>query len=68
MVDDSLDRPTEISYQVTKLKSLDGNLIEVHTQSQCNGNWFGLCKGNIIYVIDFKNNNWIVKDIYALAD
>lgn len=68
MVDDSLDRPTQISYQVSKLKSINGNLLEVYTNSRCNGNWFGLCNGTIIYVIDFQNNAWVVKDIYALAD
>ena len=68
MVDESLDRPTKISYQVTKLKSLNGNQLEVYTNSQCNGNWFGLCNGTIIYVVDFQYNSWIVKDIYALAN
>ncbi len=68
MVDDSLGRPTEITYQVQKLKSLEGTAVEVYTNSQCDGNWFGLCNGNIIYVMDFQNNNWVVKDIYALAD
>lgn len=65
MEDESLNRPTEMSYQITKLKPLSGGQMEVYTQSQCNGTWFGLCSGNIIYVMSQENNQWIVKDIYA---
>lgn len=65
MQDESLDRPTEMSYQITKLKPLSGGMLEVYTNSDCNGTWFGLCKGTIIYVLSQQNNRWIVQDIYA---
>ncbi len=40
--------------------------IEVYTKSDCNGVWFGLCKGNIVYVLSNKSGSWAVKDLYAL--
>ena len=66
MKDENLKRPTSQSYKITKIKPLSDGSIEVYTQSTCNGNWFGLCNGNIIYVMDYQNNKWIVKDIYAV--
>ncbi|MBE6451958.1 MAG: hypothetical protein E7012_00515 [Alphaproteobacteria bacterium] len=66
MQDESLKRPTSQSYKITKIKPLADGTIEVYTQSTCNGNWFGLCNGNIIYVMDYQNNQWTVKDIYAI--
>ena len=66
MQDDSLQRPTSQSYKITKIKPLADGTVEVYTQSTCNGNWFGLCNGNIIYVMDFQNNRWTVKDLYAI--
>lgn len=67
MEDESLDRPTQISYKIIELKPLAGGQLEVHTDSTCNGNWFGLCKGRIIYVMVQQNGKWIVQDIYARA-
>lgn len=66
MKDESLKRPTSQSYKITKIKPLSNGTIEIYTQSTCNGNWFGLCNGNIIYIMDFQHNQWIVKDIYAI--
>lgn len=66
MRDDSLQRPTSQSYKISKIKPLDNGTIEIYTQSTCNGNWFGLCNGNIIYVMSQKNGHWKVKDLYAL--
>ena len=68
MQDESLKRPTSQSYKVTKIKPLTDGSIEVYTQSTCNGNWFGLCNGNIIYVMYSQNNQWIIKDIYAIEN
>ena len=68
MEDESLKRPTKQSYQISKLKPLPDGTIEVYTQSHCNGNWFGLCNGNIIFVMENKNGRWGVKDLYALAN
>lgn len=67
MEDESLDRPTQISYKIIELKPLAGGQLEVHTDSTCNGNWFGLCNGRIIYVMTQQNGKWIVQDIYARA-
>lgn len=66
MEDDSLQRPSSQSYKITKLKPLPDDTVEVYTQSTCNGNWFGLCNGNIIYVMKMQDGRWSVKDIYAV--
>lgn len=67
MDDEDLQRPTEQSFRITKLKPLAENIIEVHTIGSCNGNMFGLCNGNIIYVLKNKNNSgWRVSDVYAI--
>lgn len=68
MEDESLQRPTQQSYKITKLKPLNDGKVEVYTQSTCNGVWFGLCNGNIIYVMKNVNNKWQVKDIYAISN
>jgi hypothetical protein len=67
MTDESLGRPNEMSFKVVKIKPIHNDLIEIHTDGTCNGNWFGLCNGRIIYVlVPFGENNWRVKDIYAI--
>lgn len=66
MTDESLDRPSEMSFKVAKIKPINADLIEIHTDSTCNGNWFGLCNGRIIYVLVPSGNAWRVKDIYAI--
>ena len=68
MEDESLQRPTQHSYKITKLKPLNDGTVAVYTQSTCNGVWFGLCNGNIIYVMKNVNNKWQVKDIYAISN
>ncbi len=68
MEDESLDRPNELSYQIKKIRPLQDSTVEVITQSQCNGNWFGLCNGTIIYVMNLQDNSWKVKDLYALQE
>ncbi len=67
MEDESLQRPTEMSFRVYKLKPINGGLVEVYTESMCNGGWFGLCKGTIIYVLAPQGENWKVDNIYAVA-
>ena len=67
MNDESLQRPTEMSFRVYKLKPLNDGSVEAYTESTCNGNWFGLCQGNVIYVLSPNGNDWKVKDVYALA-
>lgn len=66
MQDESLQRPTFQSYQIDNISPREDGSIEVHTKSSCNGNWFGLCNGNIIYVMEMKNSEWIIKDMYAV--
>ena len=68
MEDESLQRPTEMSYKITQIKPLMGGLLHIYTQGRCNNNWFGLCQGQIIYVMEQKNQNWIVSDIFALGN
>ena len=65
MKDESLKRPTSQTYEIVKMKPLADNQIEVYTQSVCDGNWFGLCQGNIIFVLQRVHDFWIVKDVYA---
>jgi len=67
MDDENLNRPTEESFSITKLKPLADGILEVYTKSECNGNMFGLCQGNIIYILKNKNEQgWRVTDIYAI--
>lgn len=66
MQDKTLQRPSFITYKITKLKPRSDGAVEVFTESSCNGNWFGLCNGNIIYVMKNINNQWQIIDIYAL--
>lgn len=70
MEDESLGRPTEISFKIVKLKPISADLVEIHTQSTCNGNWFGLCQGYVIYVLvpTTKEGEWRVKDVYAMTE
>ena len=67
MEDESLQRPTQMQYKISKIMPLADGMLHVHTQSQCNNNWFGLCQGNIIYVLQNQNNTWYVSDIFALT-
>lgn len=67
MEDEDLQRPTEQSFKITKLKSLSADTLEVYTQGTCNGNMFGLCNGTIIYVLKNKHESgWQVSDVYAI--
>lgn len=65
MEDESLERPTQVTYKINKLKPLAGGMVEVYTSSRCNASWFGLCEGNIIYVMSAADGGWAVKDVYA---
>ncbi len=66
MTDEALQRPTEMSFQIVKIKPISADLVEIHTDSTCDGNWFGLCQGRIIYVLTPLGEGWRVKDIYAI--
>lgn len=66
MKDPSIDRPSEISYKIVNKKVLPNNTTEIYTESACNGNWFGLCQGTVIYVLYPQGENWQVRDIYAI--
>lgn len=66
MQDETLQRPTFQSYKITKLIPRSDGAVEVHTQSSCNGSWFGLCNGNIIYVMKNIDSAWRVTDMYAV--
>ena len=66
MDDESLTRPSFVEYRIFKVKPIDDEDIEVFTQSTCDGNWFGLCEGNIIYVVGRSNDTLMIRDIYAI--
>ena len=71
MNDESLGRPTKMSFQTVKVKPLSSDLVEIHTRSTCDGNWFGLCQGYVIYVLvptSKEGEEWRVKDIYAMTE
>lgn len=69
MTEESIERPTEISYKFINKKMLPNGTVEIYTDSACNGRWFGLCQGTVIYVLapsSDKNREWYIKDIYAI--
>jgi len=66
MADEALERPTEMSFKIAKIKPINSDLVEIHTDSTCDGKWFGLCQGRIIYVLVPMGEKWRVKDIYAI--
>lgn len=66
MDDEALGRPTKIDYKIVKIHPIDMNTVEIRTKSECDGMWFGLCRGNIIYVVNNSLGEWVVKEIYAL--
>lgn len=68
MQDESLNRPTEMSFEIVKIKPISSDLVEIHTDSTCNGQWFGLCQGRVIYVLVPNADGWRVKDIYAIEE
>jgi len=67
MEDESLQRPSEMSFRLYQLKPLSGGMVEAYTESNCNGGWFGLCQGNVIYVLAPHDDGWKINDIYSLA-
>ena len=64
--DPSVERPSEINYRYTDKKVLPNGTVELYTESSCNARWFGLCQGNVIYVLDETEDNWYIKDIYSI--
>lgn len=66
MQDDGLERPSSQTYSIVALKNIDDKTIQVKTISTCNGKLFGLCNGNIVYLLVQENNQWVVKDLYAI--
>ncbi|MBQ8671884.1 MAG: hypothetical protein IJ525_05110 [Alphaproteobacteria bacterium] len=68
MKDPSVERPTEMNFRFTDKKVLLNNTTEIYTESTCNGSWFGLCQGTVIYVLAPSSGEykWQVKDIYAI--
>ncbi|MDR1694056.1 MAG: hypothetical protein LBR70_02540 [Lactobacillaceae bacterium] len=66
MEDEYLGRPKKIDYSIIKTHPIDMHTVEIQTKSTCDGTWFGLCNGNIIYVISDAKGEWAVKEIYSL--
>lgn len=64
--DDVEGRPTEQSFKLIKAKPIDSSTVEIYTEGQCDSNWFGACRGNVIYVMDNSSGQWLVKEIYAI--
>jgi len=66
MTDPTVERPTEMNYRFINKKVLPTGSTEIYTESSCNGGWFDLCQGTIIYVLGQSGGKWRVKDIYAI--
>ncbi len=66
MEDENIIRPTHFDFKITKIKPIDADSAEIYTVSNCNGAWFGLCRGDIIFVVRLKNGEWGVKDLYSI--
>ena len=66
MTDPTVERPTEMNYKFINKKVLPNGSTEIYAESSCNGGWFDLCQGTIIYVLGQSNGKWNVKDIYAI--
>ncbi|MBR5599619.1 MAG: hypothetical protein IKW39_06230 [Alphaproteobacteria bacterium] len=62
-------RPKNVSFAVTKIKpTAETRDISVYTKSQCDGSWFGLCQGTVIYSLSMKDGYWKVINVYALEE
>lgn len=66
MTDPTVERPTEMNYRFINKKVFPNGSTEIYTESSCNGGWFGLCQGTIIYVLGQTGGKWFVRDIYAI--
>lgn len=66
MTDPTVERPSEMNYRFINKKVLPNGTTEIYTESSCNGGWFGLCQGTIIYVLGQTSGKWLVRDIYAV--
>ncbi len=66
MTDPTVERPTEINYRFINKTVLPNGTTEIYTESSCNGGWFGLCQGTIIYQLGQSGGKWVVRDIYGI--
>ena len=67
MTDPTVERPTEVNYKFINKEIQTTGSVNIYTESSCNGGWFGLCQGTVIYVLgQSKKGSWRVKDIYAI--
>lgn len=67
MTDPTVERPTEMNYKFINKEIQPSGSTDIYTESSCNGGWFGLCQGTVIYVLgQGKKGKWFVKDIYAI--
>ena len=66
MTDPTAERPTEMNYKFISKQVFPSGRTEIYTESSCNGGWFGLCQGTIIYSLEQSNGKWYVNDIYAI--
>lgn len=67
MTDPTVERPTEMNYKFINKEIQPTGSVNIYTESSCNGGWFGLCQGTVIYVLgQSKKGTWRVKDIYAI--
>lgn len=67
MTDPTVERPTEMNYKFINKEIQPTGSVNIYTESSCNGGWFGLCQGTVIYVLgQSKKGTWRIKDIYAI--
>ena len=65
---DETDRPKNIAFKIEKIKRNSSSAnISVYTKSDCDAQWFGLCKGTVIYSLQpYSDGEWAVTNVYAL--
>lgn len=62
-------RPKNVSFSITKIKPVpDSRDVLVYTKSQCDGSWFGLCSGTVIYFLSAVDGAWKVVNVNALEE
>lgn len=68
MSGNNIERPTEISYKITKYSNDANKRTSIYTESSCNAAWFGICQGKIVYILNNTPDGWIVEDIYSIEE
>ena len=58
-------RPSQITFNIIQIKQTTPEMISVVTKSKCDEKWYGLCQDTVIYILNTKDKNLFVSDIYS---